>query len=94
VLTLNTEILSALIDNAHDAGLFSDALEAAMAGADGQGLGYESPVDLDGADYPTRIVLTTSAGMGDKVSVEYLTNAGTSDEYTHVACYVYVRSLA
>jgi len=93
MLTLNAEILSALIDNAHDAGLFSDALEAAIAGADGQELGHESPLDLDGCDYPTRIVLTTTAQLGDKVSVEYRTNAGTPDEYTHVACYTYLNDL-
>ena len=93
MLTFDAEIISALIDNAHDAGLFSDALEAAIAGADGQELGYESPIDLDGADYPTRITLTTTAQMGDKVSVEYRTNVGTANESTHVACYIYLNDL-
>ena len=93
MLTLDAEIISALIDNAHDAGLFSDALEEAIAGTDGQELGHESPLDLDGCDYPTRIVLTTTVNSGDKVSVEYRTNAGTSDEYVHVACYIYLNDL-
>jgi hypothetical protein len=94
MLTLNAEILSALIDAVQFAGIYDDILEGSIAAMDGVQVGYTAPADLVGCDYPTQIVLAATATKGDVVTVEYRTNAGTRMESAHVAGRVYLRNLA
>jgi hypothetical protein len=93
MLTINAEIISALIDNMHDSGLYSDNMEAAIAEMDCHDVSYDAPLDLENEDYPTQIVLTATGVKGDKVTVEYRTNAGTPDERVHIACHIYTRDI-
>lgn len=85
MITLTNELTSALIAAIHDAGIYSDELDRAIEDATGEEVGFNAPLDLVDCEYPTRITLTTTAATGDRLTVEYRTNAGTPDERTHIA---------
>ena len=93
MLTLTAEILSALIGNAQDHGIYSDEIEAGIAAAEGYEVGYSAPLDIENGDYPTKIELAATGVKGDKLTVTYTVNAGTESEKVHVAATVYLRDL-
>ena len=93
-MILTTKIVTALISACNDAGIYSDKLNAAVESAEGLPVDHTEPLYLDGCDYPTKIVLASSAVKGDILTVEYRTNAGTRMESAHVAGKIYLRNLA